>query len=137
MDYVYVADILVFSKTKDEHLVYVRMVLDIPEQHRLCAKASQCQFGRASFAFLGHMMSERGVSMGTRKIAAIQDWLHPMSFVHMRFFIGIDNNKKELHAAAFSLAAHPTSFETRWSDAERQSFEAMWKAPISVPVLWV
>jgi hypothetical protein len=51
--------ILIFSKTREEHLVHVRMVLEMLQHHnlKLYAKASKCQFGRASVRFLGHIIS--------------------------------------------------------------------------------
>ena len=54
--------ILIFSKTKKEHLFDVRMVLETLKHHRLYAQASKCQFGRTSVAFLGHVISEQGVA---------------------------------------------------------------------------
>ena len=54
---VYMNDILIFSKTKEEHLIHVRMVLETLKHHRLDAKASKCQFGRTSVAFLRHAVT--------------------------------------------------------------------------------
>ena len=65
---VYCDDILISSKTRQEHLVHVRMVLETPRHHKLYAKASKCQFGRSSVGFLGYVISERGVAVGPRKV---------------------------------------------------------------------
>jgi hypothetical protein len=54
---VYMDDILIFSKTKEEHLIRVCIFLETLKYHRLYAKASKCQFGRTSVAFLGHVIS--------------------------------------------------------------------------------
>ena len=65
---VYVDDILIISKTKEEHLIHVRMILETLKRHRLYAKASKCQFGRTSVAILGHVISEQGVAdFGARR----------------------------------------------------------------------
>ena len=58
---IYCDDILIFSKTREEHLAHMRMVLETLRHHKLYAKASKCQFGRSSVGFLGHVISERGV----------------------------------------------------------------------------
>ena len=71
---VYCDDILIFSKTREEHLVHVRMVLETLRHHKLYAKASKCQFGRSSVGFLGHVISERGVAVDPRKVAAVVEW---------------------------------------------------------------
>ncbi len=45
--------------------------------HKLYAKASKCQFGRASVGFLGHVISEHGVAVDPRKVAAVAEWATP------------------------------------------------------------
>jgi hypothetical protein len=58
-----IVDILIFSKTRKEHLVHVRMVLETLHHHQFFAKASKCQFGRSSVGFLGHVISDHGVAV--------------------------------------------------------------------------
>ena len=72
-------DILIFSRTKEEHLVHVRMVLETLRHHQLFAKASKCQFGRLEVAFLGHVISAQGVAMDPRTVSAIANWVQPAS----------------------------------------------------------
>ncbi len=74
---VYMDDILIFFKTKEERQIHVCMVLETLKH--LYAKARKCQFGRTSVAFLGHVISERGVAMDPRKVAAIRNWARPTS----------------------------------------------------------
>ncbi len=76
---VYCDNILIFSKTGEEHLVHVCMVLETLRHHKLYAKASKCQFGRSSVGFLGHVISERGVAVDPRKVAAVAEWAMPAS----------------------------------------------------------
>ena len=66
---VYCDDIMIFSKTREEHLAHVRMVLETLRHLKLYAKASKCQFGRSSVGFLGHVISERGVAVDPSKVA--------------------------------------------------------------------
>ena len=139
---VYMDDILIFSKTKEEHLIHVRMVLETLKHHRLYAKASKCQFGRTSVAFLGHVISERGVAMDPRKVAAIRDWARPTSCTEVRRFVGLANYYRRFVRQFSSLAAPLTSLCSplatfRWTDTEQQSFEALRAALMSAPVLRV
>jgi hypothetical protein len=53
---VYCDDILIFSKTREEHLAHVRTVLDTLRRHKFYAKVSKRQFGRPSVGFLGHVI---------------------------------------------------------------------------------
>jgi Reverse transcriptase (RNA-dependent DNA polymerase) len=56
---VYCDDILIFSKTREEHLAHVRMVLETLRHHKLYAKATKCQFGRSSVGFLARDLGAR------------------------------------------------------------------------------
>ncbi len=76
---VYCDDILIFSKTRAEHLEHVRLVLETLRRHKVYAKASKCQFGRSSVGFLGHVISEHGVAVDPRKVAAVAEWAQPTS----------------------------------------------------------
>ena len=88
---VYMDDILIFSKTKAEHLVHVRMVLETLRNYQLFAKASKCQFGRSSVGFLGHVISERGVGVDPAKVEAIREWARPSTCTDVRRFMGLAN----------------------------------------------
>ena len=76
---VYCDDILIFSRTREEHLVHVRMVLETLRHRQLYAKASKCQFGRSSVWFLFHVISEHGIAVDPRKVAAVAEWAMPQS----------------------------------------------------------
>ncbi len=76
---VYCDDIVIFSKTRQEHLAHVRMVLEKLRHHKFYAKASKCRFGRSSVGFLGHVILERGVAVDPRKVAAVAEWVTPQA----------------------------------------------------------
>jgi hypothetical protein len=139
---VYMDDILIFSRTEAEHLIHVRMVLETLRHHQLYAKASKCQFGRSSVAFLGHVISEHGVAMDPRKLSAIREWARPESCSDVRRFVGLANyyrrfvrNFSALASPLTSLCSPQATF--RWTDAEQQSFDALRAALMSAPVLRV
>jgi hypothetical protein len=108
---VYCDDILIFSKTREEHLVHVRMVLETLRHHKLYAKASKCQFGRASDGFLGHVISEHGVSVDPRKVAAVAEWAKPSSCTDsdVRRFVGLANYYRKFVLRFSALAAPLTA----------------------------
>jgi hypothetical protein len=60
---VFIDDILVFSKHKEEHEEHMRLVLEKLREHKLYAKFSKCEFWLREVAFLGHVLSEGGVSI--------------------------------------------------------------------------
>nr|GFC60092.1 retrotransposon protein, putative [Tanacetum cinerariifolium] len=78
---VFIDDILVFSKSKEEHEDHLRTVLQILRQEKLYAKFSKCEFWLSSVAFLGHIVSEEGITMDPAKVEAITKWPGPTSTI--------------------------------------------------------
>ena len=88
---VYLDDILVYSKTKEEHLKHVQLVLDILRRHKFYAKLSKCQFMTKELLYLGHILSEQGVKPDPKKIAALSEWRVPTNVHEVRSFLGFGN----------------------------------------------
>ena len=139
---VYMDDILIFSKTKAEHLVHVRMVLETLRHYQLFAKASKCQFGRSSVGFLGHVISERGVGVDPAKVEAIREWARPSTCTDVRRFVGLANYYRrfvprfsDIAAPLTALCSPRASFV--WAAAEQRSFDDLKTALTSAPVLRV
>nr|GEX78857.1 RNA-directed DNA polymerase homolog [Tanacetum cinerariifolium] len=76
---VFIDDILVFSKSKEEHEHHLRTVLQTLRQEKLYAKFSKCEFWLSSVAFLGHIVSAAGITMDPAKVEAITKWPRPTS----------------------------------------------------------
>nr|GEW90963.1 retrotransposon protein, putative, Ty3-gypsy subclass [Tanacetum cinerariifolium] len=68
---VFIDDILVFSKSKEEHEDHLRTVLQTLRQEKLYAKFSKCEFWLSSVAFLGHIVSAEGITMDPAKIYSV------------------------------------------------------------------
>ena len=86
---VYLDDILVFSRTAEEHLQHIRCVLTKLRQHQLFAKLSKCHFGRTELPFLGHVISANGVQVDPRKTEVVKDWPTPTCMEDVRRFLGL------------------------------------------------
>ena len=106
---VYMDDILIFSTSLEEHRRHVRMVLATLRHHQLYAKASKCEFGRTAVGFLGHVISEHGVAVDPRKVAAIRDWAPPGSCSDVRRFVGLANYYRKFVKGFAHLAAPLTA----------------------------
>jgi hypothetical protein len=76
---VFIDDILVFSRTEEEHEVHLRLVLEKLRAHQLYAKFSKCEFWRTEVAFLGHIISAGGVSVDPNKVKDVLKWMPPTS----------------------------------------------------------
>jgi hypothetical protein len=86
---VFIDDILIFSKTEEEHETHLRLVLEKLKAHQLYAKFSKCEFWLTEVAFLGHVISARGVSVDPGKVKDVLDWMPPMNVSKIRSFLGL------------------------------------------------
>ena len=86
---VYIDDILIYSKTKEEHLQHLRQVLEILRKHQLYAKLSKCNFLQKEVAYLGHRINEHGILVDPAKIEAIKKWEKPTTIKEIQSFLGL------------------------------------------------
>ncbi|GBG62580.1 hypothetical protein CBR_g31216 [Chara braunii] len=86
---VYLDDILVYSRTLEEHLRHLRNVLDRLRRHGFYAKLSKCRFAQQKVNFLGHYVSDQGLHMDDAKITAIAERSAPTSAKQLRSFLGL------------------------------------------------
>ena len=70
---VFIDDILVYSRSKEEHRDHLRRVLEVLQAHRLVSKFSKYEFWLSSVSFLGHVVSKDGISVDPKKIEAVRD----------------------------------------------------------------
>lgn len=140
---VYLDDILVYSRTHEEHLTHLRQVLSLLAKHRLYAKLSKCDFGRPSLKFLGHIVSANGVAVDPDKVRVLREWPLPRNLHQLRGFLGLANYfRKFVHN--FSTIAAPLTALTsdkvqypwhEWRQPELNAFNAIKQALTEAPVL--
>jgi hypothetical protein len=82
-------DILVFSKTKEEHKKHLRLILEKLQSNKLYAKFSKCKFWLTKVTFLGHAISARGVSIDTGKVKDVLNWMPPTTASEICSFLGL------------------------------------------------
>ena len=86
---VFIDDILIYSKTEEEHKEHLKIVLQELLDHKLFAKFSKCDFFKDKIQYLGHVVTKEGISIDPEKIRAIEDWLVPKDVTDGRSFMGI------------------------------------------------
>jgi hypothetical protein len=86
---VFIDDILVYSKNKEEHMEHLHMILQKLREHQLYAKLSRCEFWLKQVSFLGHIISEGGISIDPSKIQDVLSWEAPKSVSVIRSFLGL------------------------------------------------
>jgi hypothetical protein len=83
---VFIDDILVHSRSEEEHL---RLVLQKLRDHKLYAKLSKCEFWLKQVAFLGHIVSKGGISVDPSKVQGVLIWNVPTSVGDIESFLGL------------------------------------------------
>jgi hypothetical protein len=86
---VFINDILIYSRSEEEHEEHLRLVLQKLREQRLYAKLIKCEFWMKQVAFLGHIMSKGGISVDPSKVEDVLSWNAPMSVDDIRSFLGL------------------------------------------------
>ena len=85
---IFLDDILIFSVTFEEHIKRIEAVFSRLQEHGLKLKPSKCEFFKSSVAYLGHVVSDRGVETDPDKIKALSEWPVPHNVKTLRSFLG-------------------------------------------------
>ena len=86
---VFVDDILIYSKSEEEHEDHFRISLQTLIDHQLYAKFSKCEFWLTMVRFLGHVVSASVVSVDLEKVEAVMNWERPKLVFEIRSFLGL------------------------------------------------
>src|SRR5438128_2480402 len=86
---VYFDDILIYSKSHDEHLEHLRAVFHVLREARLCGNLEKCTFCTDRVSFLGYVITSQGIEVDEAKIVAITSWPLLATITHVRSFLGL------------------------------------------------
>ena len=139
---VYLDDILVYSRTWEDHLRDVGEVLDRLRHSQLYAKMSKCEFGKKSIEFLGHVVSDKGVSVDAKKVEAVRMWPPPTNIHDLRAFLGLANYYRRFVHNYSKLTLPLTRMLKKGATVdmgatELEAFDAIKEALTTAPVLAV
>lgn len=137
---VFLDDILIFSKTWEDHLNHVQIVLEALKENQLYCKPSKCQFGAKELLFLGHRVSGSSIAPDPEKLKAVVDWPIPSSVPDVRKFLGFANYFRRF-IDHYSFISRPLEEMTgkgahfEWNEARQCAFEQLKRALLQAPVL--
>ena len=150
---VYIDDILIYSRTKEEHLQHLELILQILREKELYAKGSKCDLMRTQVSFLGYIVKHSTIMTDPSKIEAVQNWEPPTTVRELRSFLGLCNFYRKF-VKDYAKIAKPltnltssTEFEAKFGrkftktaslelgDKEKPAFETLKKALTEAPCL--
>ena len=82
-------DILIYSKSQEEHEEHLRIVLQILRERKLYAKLKKCELWLNQVVFLGHVISKDRITVNPNKIEAVVNWDRPTNVSEVRSFLGL------------------------------------------------
>ncbi|GJT33896.1 reverse transcriptase domain-containing protein [Tanacetum coccineum] len=137
---VFIDDILIYSKTKEEHDVHLRLILELLKKEELYAKFSKCDFWLSKVQFLGHVIDSEGIHVDPAKIESIKDWESPKTPTEIRQFLGLAGYYRRF-IEGFSKIAKPMtkltqkSVKFNWGEKEETAFQTLKQKLCSAPIL--
>ncbi|KAL2223912.1 UNVERIFIED_CONTAM: Transposon Ty3-I Gag-Pol polyprotein [Sesamum indicum] len=127
---VYFDDILVYSRTLEEHVTHLKQVLEVLRKEWLFGNLKKCDFCTNKVIFLGFVVSSEGNTVDEEKVKAIQDWPTPTTIGEVRSFHGLASFYRRF-VKDFSTMAAPLNELTKknvpfkWGNAQEKAFQAI------------
>ena len=127
---VFIDDILVYSKTRADHVDHLELVLETLREHQLYAKFKKCSFWMESISFLGHVINADGIHVDPEKIEAVVVWKPPKTVMEVKSFLGLAGYYRRF-IEGFSKIAKPLTTLTQkggkfdWTETYQKSFELL------------
>ncbi|GJU20469.1 putative reverse transcriptase domain-containing protein [Tanacetum coccineum] len=137
---VFIDDILIYSKNKQEHEEHLKLILELLKKEELYAKFSKCEFWIPKVQFLGHVIDSEGIYVDPAKIESIKDWTSPKSPTEIRQFLGLAGYYRRF-IEGFSKIAKPMTKLTQkkvkfvWGDKQEAAFQLLKQKLCSAPIL--
>ena len=127
---VFVDDILIYSTTADEHAELVEWVLRRLLEEGYVANPDKCEFFQREVSFLGHVISEQGISVQQHKVKAINEWPQPRNKRGVRAFLGMSGYYRKFIPCYSDMAAPLTDLTKKdvkfeWTERVQAAFELL------------
>ena len=140
---VYLDDILIFTKTEEEHRQILAEVFRRLAHYSLYVKEKKCALFLRQVEFLGHIVTAEGIRVQSGKIDAVKDWPQPRTVTELQQFLGLCNYYRRFIKGYATVAApltdllrgKPSSIE--FNTAQVEAFQDLKSRLIQAPVLKV
>ena len=136
---VYLDDILVYSKSEEEHVGHLRRVFETLRAQRLYGKLEKCSFMVEKVIFLGYVVSSEGVAVDETKIEAVKSWPTPKTITEVRSFHGLASFYRRFIKDFSTITSPMTECMKKgnflWNGAAQKAFESIKEKLCSTPIL--
>nr|GEU41365.1 putative reverse transcriptase domain-containing protein [Tanacetum cinerariifolium] len=137
---VFIDDILIYSKSKQEHEGHIKLILELLKKEQLYAKFSKCEFWIPKVQFLSHVIDSQGIHVDPVKIESIKDWASPKTTTEVHQFLGLVGYYRrfiegfsKISKLMTKLTQNTVKFD--WGDKEEEAFQLIKHKLYSAPIL--
>ena len=137
---IFIDDILVCSRSVEEHADHLRKSLQLLRIHQLYAKLEKCDFWLDQVAFLGHIITRDGLAVDPTKVEAVRSWKSPQTVAEIRSFLGLAGYYRRF-VKDFSKISAPITRLTRknvpfvWTEECEANFQILKEKLTTAPIL--
>ena len=142
---VFLDDILIYSRTKEEHEKHIRAVLDRLRSEKFFGRIKKCDFYQSEVEYLGFDEGAYGVKPSLSKVKAVAEWPTPTSVKDIRSFLGLASFYRKFISHFSEIAAPLTDLTKKgraeiwspevWTEKEESAFRQLKAAMVTAPVL--
>nr|GEY22732.1 putative reverse transcriptase domain-containing protein [Tanacetum cinerariifolium] len=137
---VFIDDILIYSRSEEEHESHLKTILDLLKKEKLYAKFSKCEFWLKEVQFLGHVVNIEGIHVDPSKVESVKNWKTPESPIEIHSFLGLAGCYQRF-IENFSKITKPLTQLTQknkayvWGDKQEEAFCILKEKLCNAPVL--
>ena len=137
---IYIDDIIIFSKSVDEHLVHLKEVFRRLRDANVKLNPKKCSFVKQRVEYLGHVVTPEGISPNPDKVRVVQEFPTPINVKELRSFVDLANYYRRF-VRGFSNIANPLNALRKknvpfvWTVACAEVFDKLKRALVSAPIL--
>ncbi|GKC35849.1 putative reverse transcriptase domain-containing protein [Tanacetum coccineum] len=137
---VFIDDILIYSRNKEEHANHLRRILELLKKEKLYAKFSKCDFWISIVQFLGHLIDNQGLHVDPAKIEAVKNWASPTTPTEIRQFLGLVGYYRRFIKDFSKIAKSLTELTQKnkkyiWGEKQEIAFQLLKQKLYEAPVL--
>ncbi|GKA25894.1 putative reverse transcriptase domain-containing protein [Tanacetum coccineum] len=137
---VFIDDIIIYSKNKEEHEAHLREVLETLRKETLYAKFAKCEFWLQEIQFLGHVVNSEGIKVDSAKIEAVMNWQTPKDVGEIRSFLGLAGYYRRFIQDFSKIAPSLTKLTKKnapfvWGEEQEEAFVTLQRKLCETPIL--